>query len=106
MIIGFRGGKEPDKFKELNSGIKKLTAYIFSQSFSIDSAILCASKVAYLASLLITNKDRLERFSNRLDFSSWEIERPDFNKLNKLKRTNLEAFYYFYKSLEILETNK
>ncbi len=101
IILGLRGGKEPDKFKELNSGIKKLTAYIFSHFFSIDSAILCASKVAYLSSLLIDNNNKIERYSNNFDFSTWEIENPNFNKLNKLKKTNLEAFYYFFKSLEM-----
>lgn len=101
IILGLRGGKEPGKFNELNSGIKKLTAYIFSQFFSIDSAILCASKVAYLSSLLLAHNNKIERFSTNFDFSSWKIENPNFNKLNKLKKTNLEAFYYFYKSLEL-----
>ena len=101
IILGLRGGKEPGKFNELNSGIKKLTAYIFSQFFSIDSAILCASKVAYLSSMLLANNNKIERFSTNFDFSTWKIENPNFNKLNKLKKTNLEAFYYFYKSLEL-----
>jgi len=37
------------------------------------------------------------------DFSNWKIENPNFNKLNKLKKTNLEAFYYFCKSLELTQ---
>lgn len=33
---------------------------------------------------------------------TWSIANPAYNKLNKLKKTNPEAFFYYFQALEIL----
>ena len=38
------------------------------------------------------------------ELENWLIENPTYNKLNKLKKTNPEAFFYWYKSI-IKSTN-
>lgn len=37
-----------------------------------------------------------------IDIQSMQIDRTDYNYLNKLKKTNKPAFYYWYKCLELI----
>ncbi|HSM25958.1 MAG TPA: nucleotidyl transferase AbiEii/AbiGii toxin family protein [Anaerolineaceae bacterium] len=100
FMIGMKGSNANLEYSEILSGVKKMSSYVFNQFFSIDSAILCASKAAYLSSLLLTNKKNFKTYDKKYDISNWFIEKFNFNKLNKLKKTNPEAFYYFFKALE------
>ena len=88
-----------DEFKHLQLGIKNFTNFIIDR-FSIEEAITTSSKVAYLTSLLNKENQEVERFKNPLEIKDWLIEDPTYNKLNKLKKTNPEAFFYWYKSLK------
>jgi len=103
VLIGMRGSSSPAEYAELLDGFKKLAAFVYSGFFSLDSAILCASKAAYLSALIANQKDTIHRFENSQNISSWSIVRSDYNKLNKLKKTSPEAFYYFYLALDLLE---
>jgi len=103
VLIGMRGPSSSAEYAELLGGIKKMAAFVYSGFFSLDSAILCASKAAYLSSLIVTRADIIRRFENSLDISTWRIVSLDYNKLNKLKKTSPEAFYYFYQALDLLE---
>lgn len=86
-----------DEFKHLQLGIKNFTNFIIDR-FSIEEAITASSKVAYLTTLLTKEKNqKIERFKNPLEIKDWLIEDPTYNKLNKLKKTNPEAFFYWYK---------
>lgn len=88
-----------DEFKHLQLGIKNFTNFIIDR-FSIEEAITASSKVAYLTSLLNKENQEIERFKNPLEIKDWLIEDQTYNKLNKLKKTNPEAFFYWYKSLK------
>jgi Nucleotidyl transferase AbiEii toxin, Type IV TA system len=101
-ILGMRGSGAGNEFAELLEGFKKLTAFVYSGYFSPDTAILCAAKAAYLASLLRMHKGELERFEAGQNIASWMISNPNYNKLNKIKKTSPEAFFYFVHSLELM----
>ena len=103
VLIGMRGSSPSTEYAELLGGFKKLAAFVYSGFFSLDSAILCASKAAYLSALIANQKDSIQRFENNQDISSWSIVNSDYSKLNKLKKTSPEAFYYFYLALDLLE---
>lgn len=87
-----------DEFKHLQLGIKNFTNFIIDR-FSIEEAITTSAKVAYLTSLLNKENQGIERFKNPLEIKDWLVEDQAYNKLNKLKKTNPEAFFYWYKSL-------
>lgn len=88
-----------DEFKHLLLGIKNFTNFTIDR-FSIEEAITATSKVAYLIRLLSIEENReIERFKNPLEIKDWLIEDQTYNKINKLKKTNPEAFFYWYKSL-------
>jgi predicted nucleotidyltransferase component of viral defense system len=105
VLIGMRGSSSSTEYAELLDGFKKLAAFVYSGFFSLDSAILCASKAAYLSALIVNQKDSIQRFENNQDISSLSIVNSDYSKLNKLKKTSPEAFYYFYLALDLLERN-
>lgn len=85
-----------EDFNHLQLGIRNFTNFTIDR-FSIDEAITAGSKVAYLVKLLQTNEElKTERFKNPMEIKDWIIEDQKYNKLNKLKKNNPEAFYYWY----------
>ena len=85
-----------EEFNHLQLGIRNFTNFTIDR-FSIDEAITAAAKVAYLTKLMQTEKGiKIEKFKNPLDIKDWLIENQEYNKLNKLKKNNPEAFYYWY----------
>lgn len=88
-----------EDFNHLQLGIRNFTNFTIDR-FSIDEAITAVAKVAYLTKLIQSEKEiKMERFKNPLEIKDWLIEDPKYNKLNKLKKNNPEAFYYWFKAL-------
>ncbi len=91
-----------EEFKHLQTGISNFTNFTLVR-FNIEEAITAASKVAYLSELIKTDSDsEIERFTNPLEVKDWLIENPQFSKLNKLKKSNPEAFFYWFKAIYYL----
>jgi hypothetical protein len=87
-----------DEYNHLQLGIRNFTNFTIDR-FSIDEAITAAAKVAYLTKLIQSEKEiKIEKFKNPLEIKDWLIEDQEYNKLNKLKKNNPEAFYYWFKS--------
>jgi len=88
-----------EEFNHLQLGIRNFTNFTIDR-FSIDEAITAGAKVAYLTKLIQSEKQvKIERFKNPFEIKEWLIEEQEYNKLNKLKKNNPEAFYYWYKAL-------
>lgn len=99
--IDFKGHAETTNTAELRAGMKSIQSFLVAARFSLPEAKLAASRAAFVATLL---KKRLtgEKL-NRYQFTSEKIEQfrneqltGDLVDLNKLKRTNPEAFYYWW----------
>lgn len=87
------------EFNHLQLGIRNFTNFTIDR-FSIEEAITAGAKVAYLTRLMKSKEPVIiERFKNPLEIKDWVIEDQKYNRLNKLKKTNPEAFYYWYKAL-------
>ena len=100
LLIALRGYPEKsDEFSELLDGIKRIGGFLFSGNFTIDKAILCASKATLLAADLLMKEDTISRFDSSMNISKWAIQNLEYTKINKLKKTSPEAFYYFYCAL-------
>lgn len=84
-------------FDELQSGIQRIASFIYSEKFHLDKAVTHASKAAYLATLIMVNEEQTERFAEPMEVKDWVIEEPMNTWLNKLKKSNPEAFFYWYK---------
>jgi hypothetical protein len=101
LSICTRGMDGESDFKLLQDGINRITGYIFSESYYIDKAITHASKAAYLATLLKHNVDSFDRFDPSINMKDWVIEQPFNTRVNKLKKSDPEAFFYWYKMYEM-----
>lgn len=98
FILSIRDTKS-EEFKHLQTGVSNFTNFTI-EKFNIEEAITAASKTAYLCELLkSTDDNKIERFDNPLEVKDWLIENPEFNKLNKLKKSNPEAFFYWYTTI-------
>lgn len=92
LTLSERNPKSED-FNHLQTGIRNFTNFSLTP-FRIEEAIVTGAKVAYLVSLLRSDGNYIERYGKPTDVKDWLIEDQDYNKLNKQKKTNPQAFYY------------
>lgn len=100
-VIALRGKLDPPLFEQLQAGINQIGSYVVER-FKIDEAITSSAKVAYLTQLLQTDSDIIERFDRSIDLNEWIIADSEYNKLNKIKKTSPEGFFYWIKAIELL----
>lgn len=101
LCIVTRGADGKGNFEELQKGILRVGSFIFSESYHIEKTIVHASKAAYISALIQQGKKEIEKFESPLQLKDWQIGEPFSNKLNKLKKSNTEAFFYWYKIYEL-----
>jgi hypothetical protein len=96
LCLATRGKSGKGDFDALQNGISQIKAYIFSESYHIEKAIVHAARAAYLAKLIDAGNNNIVHFENAQQIIEWQIEAPQDTRLNKLKKTNPEAFFYWY----------
>jgi predicted nucleotidyltransferase component of viral defense system len=101
LCIVTRGTDGKGKFEELVLGIRRLSGFIFSESYHLEKAIIHASKAAYLTALISNDAKVVEKFKDPSELKDWLIVEPMNTKLNKFKKSNPEAFFYWYKIFEL-----
>lgn len=104
QVLSLRGKKDEKLYKELEAGIRKIEPYIFKR-FKIDDALVSSAKAAYLTQLLASKSTSFERFDKEIDLSDRLIEGKEYNRLNKIKKTSPEAFFYWLKAIELIKAN-
>lgn len=99
-----RGLQTPDEFKHLNDGIKRLKSNVHSCKYNLDYAIVDASRAAYTAAMVMHDKTEIKRFTRDMapTLAGMNINKCLPTKLNKLKKTHPEAFYYWAMVDELL----
>lgn len=101
LCLVSRGVDGKGDFDHLQTGIQRVSTFIFSESFHIDRAITFASKAAYVSALIKSNKVVIEKFKNPATMKNWTIGEPFWPRLNRLKKSNPEAFFYWHKIFEL-----
>lgn len=91
-------------FRIIGNGVKQVNSHIFSESFNIDTAVIYAAKTAYLAAAVKTGADHIERFDKSVDMKDWTITAPMDTKLNKIKKSRPEAFFYLWQMADLLKS--
>ena len=111
LTIAKRGrGNDNEKanYTQLQKGIVAFgTGFLMSGNFRIDDAVVASAKVALLASKLLVNDLTPIAYYQGEDIKLLNIENPDWNFLNPLKRQpDKSTFFYWYKTVELLTTGK
>lgn len=106
LCIASRGTDGRGDFEQLQLGIQRIGGFIFSESYHLEKAITHASKAAYLSALISYDADEILKFENPLQVKDWLIGEPMNTKLNKLKKSNPEAFFYWYNIYELSTKGK
>jgi len=102
FCISTRGQTGDCLFNEIQLGLNRIKSYIYGKRFTIVEAITYASKVAYLACMLKTNHSMIQKYEGTNSVKDLLIEDTHWNKLNKLKNSQPEAFWYWYRAIKIM----
>jgi hypothetical protein len=103
LTISTKGKLGKGRMDALKQGISQLKQYIFSENYHIEKAVTHSARAAYAASLISTSGKAVKHFSDPLEIKDWNIGNQQYNKLNKLRKSNPEAFYYWYQTLTLLD---
>jgi hypothetical protein len=103
LTISTRGQLGAGKLDALMHGIAQLKQYIFSENYHLEKAINHAARAAYMAALIQTGAKTINRFAEPMEIKDWTIANQKYNKLNKLKKSNPEAFYNWFNALTLLK---
>ncbi len=104
ILISTRGKAGIGDFDIMQDGIKKIKAFIHSSNYHIEHAIVDSAKAAYISVCIRKGITSIKKYPGNpetvLDMSLSPVLT---NKLNKLKKINPEAYYYWVKIGEMLE---
>lgn len=97
ICICLRGLQNPDEYKLLQDGINRIGSFMIGGKYTLDSAIVNAAKAAYLSKLLETGRNEIHHYNLDLlgELTDRVLQQPMPTKLNKMKKTHPEAFYFF-----------
>ena len=97
LSMTIQGTGDSEEYKLLIDGMKRVKGFIHSEKYGLESVIINASKAAYLSKIIEKGSTEVNHFDpdNTLDLIDTEIVAPLPTKLNRLKKTNIEAFYYW-----------
>lgn len=95
-----KGVKDTSEALLLEDGVRKLTSHLVNHRFNLDAAKLAAAKAALMTRLIANEESGTSLEPFRLvppaaELRDFEIE-GDWGRLNRLKATNPEAFWYWY----------
>jgi len=71
--------------------------FIYSESFHLEKAITHAAKAAYMATVIKYEQKEIMKYdaAKVQEMEDWQIKEPVNTKLNKLKKSNPEAFFIY-----------
>ena len=103
MNICLHGALDRTEYGYFADGARRVNFFIIPESYNVDVAIRDAAKVAYLVRLLQTGNNEVKHYSSEMDaeLAAALIEDQSLNKLNRIKKISLEAFFYC-RQLELL----
>jgi len=104
LSMTIQGTGDAEEYKLLIDGMKRVKGFIHSEKYGLESAIINASKAAYLSKIIEKGYSIVNHFNpdNTSDLFDTEIVAPLPTKLNRLKKTNIEAFYYWSEVQKLL----
>lgn len=96
LLLATRGIEGKGDFDLLQDGIKRLGAFLTEKKYFIEDAIVDSAKAAYAATCIEKGLTDIEKYSPEKLSPDMTINKVLSSKLNKLKKSRPEAFYYWY----------
>ncbi len=95
---------EKAKFAEINTGINQFRHFVFVGKFEILEVQVASAKAAYLASVILTNTNELQKFNETILLDNYLISNTDYNFLNKRLKfvAKGEALFYWNQTIKLL----
>ena len=103
LNISTRGFVDKDKFALLQKGIINIKPFMYKGAYRIEEAIIDAAKAAYLATLIETGGENVERFTDAQLSGDLLIKPVLTSKLNKLRIGLPEAYFYWAKTSQLMK---
>lgn len=96
--------KNENKFKLYADGVSRVRNFIHSEKYNMTSATRDAAKVAYVAACVMKGVNAPERYSaeNASLLRPTKITAGTFSRVNNLRNSIPEAFFYWSKVAELL----
>ncbi len=102
LTLVYKGAYKTEDFSRLMKGIRGFKNFVFNSSYSQEDAIRSAAKVMYLVQTILSGKDKYEKFETPEVVRELTINDPKWSKLNKIKKTDPEAFFYLFNAVKLL----
>lgn len=105
MNICYRGAINKTEFGYYADGARRVNSFIIPENYNVDTAIRDAAKVAYLARMIQTGCNQVKHYAPKMDeeLATALIQNQHLNKLNRIKKISLEAFFYLLEIEKIAE---
>ena len=94
-IICTWGYDDDFQYGELSDGVGRVRDFIHSERYNYDSAVVNASKAAYLAALTLAGKNEVLHFDPQVNLTGVTLSNAVDPKLKRLKKYRPEAFFYW-----------
>lgn len=91
------------QYEVLSKGAKQVNGFIFSERFSNEKAMVHAAKVAYLVELVKQGINQKVLFDLAIDMRNWQVSQPSDTRINKVKKSSPEGFFYLYHMVQLQE---
>ena len=91
------------QYEVLSKGAKQVNGFIFSERFSNEKAMVHAAKVAYLVELVKQGINQKVLFDPAIDKRNWQVSQPSDTRINKVKKSSPEGFFYLYHMVQLQE---
>lgn len=97
LHLATRGVEGIGDIRLLQDGIKRLGNFIYENKYFIEDAVVDSAKAAYVATCIENNVSQIEKYDPVKVSKDDTVGTVLTTKLNKLKKTNPEAFFYWKK---------
>lgn len=90
------------RFNELMKGISVINHFLITGHFRLVQAQIASAKAAYITTKLgLKDFSPLIFFNNGIDLKNIDISNTVFGYIQRFKKTNKQAFFYFYHCLKL-----
>lgn len=101
LCVATRGIEGKGNFTALQNGISRLRSFMYLSRYQIEQAAADAAKAAYLAKLILRERDDFERYDGG-SVSALRLANVLPTRLSKLRIPSPEAYFYWVKVGELI----